>query len=110
MYEIEFNASKLSSGVYFYRLQADVFSETKKFMLKNNRGGQSLKKILLISLLNICFMANAADDWVKKTASGQLPLARFGHDLHISVTIKFFVLGEMEVIPVLMLMIPGFMI
>jgi len=33
VYEIEFNASKLSSGVYFYRLQADVFSETKKFML-----------------------------------------------------------------------------
>jgi hypothetical protein len=40
-----------------------------------------MKKILLISLLNICFMANAADDWVKKTPSGQLPLARFGHGL-----------------------------
>ncbi|HSW54269.1 MAG TPA: T9SS type A sorting domain-containing protein [Ignavibacteriaceae bacterium] len=33
VYEIEFDASKLSSGVYFYRLQADAFSETKKFTL-----------------------------------------------------------------------------
>lgn len=33
VYEIEFDASKLSSGVYFYRLQTDAFSETKKFTL-----------------------------------------------------------------------------
>ena len=32
-YEVEFNASKLSSGVYFYRLQAGDFMSTKKLML-----------------------------------------------------------------------------
>jgi chitinase len=32
-YEIVFNASKLSSGTYFYRLQSGEFVETKKFVL-----------------------------------------------------------------------------
>ena len=32
-YRIEFNASKLSSGVYYYRLQTDNYTETKKMML-----------------------------------------------------------------------------
>ncbi|MFO7444954.1 MAG: T9SS type A sorting domain-containing protein [Ignavibacteriaceae bacterium] len=32
-YEIEFNASALSSGVYYYRLTAGGFSETKKMVL-----------------------------------------------------------------------------
>ena len=32
-YEIDFNASKLSSGVYFYTLKAGAFSETKKMIL-----------------------------------------------------------------------------
>ena len=32
-YEVTFNAGKLSSGVYYYRLKAGNFMETKKFEL-----------------------------------------------------------------------------
>jgi hypothetical protein len=32
-YSLEFNASRLTSGVYFYRLQAGTFTETKKLIL-----------------------------------------------------------------------------
>ena len=32
-YEVEFNASNLSSGVYFYKLQSGNFVETKKMIL-----------------------------------------------------------------------------
>jgi pectate lyase len=32
-YPVQFNASKLSGGVYFYRLQATGYIETKKFLL-----------------------------------------------------------------------------
>ena len=32
-YEVEFNASNLSSGIYYYTLQAGSFSETKKMIL-----------------------------------------------------------------------------
>jgi hypothetical protein len=32
-YEVEFNAGSVASGVYFYRLTADTFSETRKMVL-----------------------------------------------------------------------------
>jgi len=32
-YEVEFNAAGLTSGVYLYRLQAENFITTKKFLL-----------------------------------------------------------------------------
>ena len=32
-YKVNFNASNLTSGVYFYRIQAGNFTETKKFIL-----------------------------------------------------------------------------
>jgi hypothetical protein len=32
-YEIEFDGSSLASGVYFYRIQSDNFSDVKKFIL-----------------------------------------------------------------------------
>ncbi len=32
-YETEFNGSKLSSGIYFYRISAEDFAETRKMML-----------------------------------------------------------------------------
>ncbi len=32
-YEVNFNATGLASGVYFYRLQAGPFMQTKKMML-----------------------------------------------------------------------------
>lgn len=34
-YEVEFDGSNLTSGVYFYRLQAGKYSETKRFILNN---------------------------------------------------------------------------
>jgi hypothetical protein len=32
-YSVQFNASSLSAGIYFYRLEADSFVETKKLVL-----------------------------------------------------------------------------
>ena len=32
-YEVDFNASGLTSGIYFYRFQTDSFVETKKMIL-----------------------------------------------------------------------------
>jgi hypothetical protein len=32
-YEIDFIADKLSSGIYFYKIQTDIFTETKKLIL-----------------------------------------------------------------------------
>lgn len=32
-YEVEFNASQLSSGIYFYKIQAGNFTQTKKMLL-----------------------------------------------------------------------------
>jgi len=34
-YEVEFDAGNLSSGVYFYKLTAGGFTETKKMILLN---------------------------------------------------------------------------
>lgn len=33
VYEVEFNGSKYASGVYFYKLETETFSETKKMVL-----------------------------------------------------------------------------
>ncbi|MBN1634632.1 MAG: T9SS type A sorting domain-containing protein [Ignavibacteria bacterium] len=32
-YEVRFDANDLSSGIYFYQLKTDDFSQTKKFIL-----------------------------------------------------------------------------
>jgi hypothetical protein len=33
MYNVEFNAQSLSSGIYYYKLEANGFAETKKMIL-----------------------------------------------------------------------------
>jgi hypothetical protein len=33
VYEVEFNASNISSGIYFYQLKTGTYSETKKLIL-----------------------------------------------------------------------------
>jgi hypothetical protein len=33
IYKVNFNASNLASGIYFYRLSADIYSETRKMVL-----------------------------------------------------------------------------
>ncbi len=33
-HNVQFNASNLASGVYFYRLQADAFVEVKKLVIE----------------------------------------------------------------------------
>ncbi|MCX6164728.1 MAG: T9SS type A sorting domain-containing protein [Ignavibacteriae bacterium] len=33
VYEVTFNGSNLSSGIYFYKLITDEYSETKKMLL-----------------------------------------------------------------------------
>jgi hypothetical protein len=32
-YEVKFDGRKLSSGIYFYKLQSESFTQTKKFVL-----------------------------------------------------------------------------
>jgi len=32
-HEVKFDGSNLASGVYFYRLQAETYVETRKFLL-----------------------------------------------------------------------------
>lgn len=32
-YEVKFNAGKLTSGVYFYRIESDNFTQTRKMLL-----------------------------------------------------------------------------
>ncbi len=48
-YEVEFNATNLSSGVYFYRLKAGDFIDTKKMVLLKQQclseNKKSIKKI-----------------------------------------------------------------
>ena len=33
VFEVSFDGSLLSSGVYFYRIETDIFTETKKMIL-----------------------------------------------------------------------------